>query len=117
MVVLSRKLEASSLPECIVASVILLVCFLIVMETLTRVMLAERNPIVDVSVECALRWGHREYGNGKYFPGKYTREYDWGTLEIELKDYSVNLRQLTLTALPGKGTRTVRYDYLIEMQR
>lgn len=48
--------------------------------------------------------------------GKYTKEYDWGTVEIVIADYSFGLRQLTVTALPARGRKLMKYDYLIKVE-
>ena len=94
---LNRELQASSLLECIVAAVILLASFMITMELAAR--------------QC-----RREYGDGLHLPGKYTREYDWGTVEIVITDYSFGIRQLTVTALPVRGRKSMKYDYLIKVE-
>ena len=103
---LNRELQASSLLECIVAAVILLASFMITMETLTRVTLTGDDPAENVSMELTARQCRREYGDGLHLPGKYTREYDWGTVEIVITDYSFGIRQLTVTALPVRGRKS-----------
>lgn len=113
---LNRELQASSLLECIVAAVILLASFIITMETLTRVTLTGDDPAENVSMELATRQCRREYGDGLHLPGKYTREYDWGTVEIVIANYSFGIRQLTVTALPARGRKSMKYDYLIKVE-
>ena len=113
---LNRELQASSLLECIVAAVILLASFMITMETLTRVTLTGDDPAENVSTELAARQCRREYGDRLCLSGKYTKEYDWGTVEIVIADYSFGLRQLTVTALPARGRKLMKYDYLIKVE-
>lgn len=113
---LNRELQASSLLECIVAAVILLASFMITMDTLTRVTLAGDDHAENVSMELTTRQCRREYGDGLHLPGKYTREYDWGTIEIVIADYSFGIRQLTVTALPARGRKSMKYDYLIKIE-
>ena len=67
-------------------------------------------------MELAARQCRREYGDGLHLPGKYTREYDWGTVEIVITDYSFGIRQLTVTALPVRGRKSMKYDYLIKVE-
>ena len=98
------------------AAVILLASFMIATETLTRVTLAGDDPAENVSMELAARQCRREYGDGLHLPGKYTREYDWGTVEIVITDYSFGIRQLTVTALPVRGRKSMKYDYLIKVE-
>ena len=114
---LNKKLVASSLLECITASVIMLACFGITMETLTRVTLTGNDPVLNVSIEMALRQGYREYSDGEHLPGKYSKDFDWGTLEVEITGYSENLYQLILVAVPTKGIKSVKYNYLVKMKK
>lgn len=116
MVGIKKKLPASSLLECIVAAVILLVTFAITMETLTRVTLTGDDPAVNVSVELTLRQCRREYGDGRHVPGKYSREQEWGTVEIEISEYAGGMQRLTIQALPSRGMKSVQYDYLIKVK-
>ena len=113
---LNRELQASSLLECIVAAVILLASFMMTMETLSRVTLTGDGPGENVSMGLAVRQCRREYGDRLCLSGKYTKEYDWGTVEIVIADYSFGLRQLTVTALPARGRKLMKYDYLIKVE-
>ena len=97
-------------------AVILLASFMITMETLTRVTLTGDDPAENVSMELAARQCRREYGDRLCLSGKYTKEYDWGTVEIVIADYSFGLRQLTVTALPARGRKLMKYDYLIKVE-
>ena len=114
MVVLNRKLLASSLLECVVAAVILLVSFGVTMEILTRIMLSGNDAETTVMLEVSIKEVWQEYRNGTGLPGKYSRKYDWGTVEVEVSEYLAPLQHLIIIAVPAKGSRTVRYDYLIK---
>ncbi|WP_099293127.1 MULTISPECIES: hypothetical protein [unclassified Butyricimonas] len=111
---LNKSLEASSLIECVVASVILLASFAITMEMLTRVTLKESDPAENVKMELSLRECRREYGDGCHVPGNYSRENDWGTLEITIRQYGCGLQHISIKALPRRGVKNVRYDYLVK---
>lgn len=111
---LNKSLKASSLIECVVASVILLASFAITMEMLTRVTLKESDPAENVRMELALRECRREYGDGLHAPGNYSREHDWGTMEISIRDYGAGLQHISIKALPSRGVKVVRYDYLVK---
>lgn len=113
---LNRELQASSLLECIVAAVILLASFMITMETLTRVTLTEMNPAEKFQWNWQARNVVGNTGDRLCLSGKYTKEYDWGTVEIVIADYSFGLRQLTVTALPARGRKLMKYDYLIKVE-
>lgn len=114
---INKKLVASSLLECIVAAVIMLACFVITMDTLTRITLTGNDPLLNVSIEMALRQGYREYEDGEHLPGKYSRDFDWGTMEVELLNYSESIQQLIITAVPTKGIKSVKYNYLVKIKR
>ena len=58
---------------------------------LNRVTLTGDDPAENVSMELTARQCRREYGDGLHLPGKYTREYDWGTVEIVITDYSFGI--------------------------
>ena len=111
---LNKSLSASSLIECVVASVILLTSFAITMEMLTRVTLKESDPVENVKMELSSRECRREYGDGRHAPGNYSRECDWGTLEITIRQYAPGLQHITIKALPLRGMKNVRYDYLVK---
>lgn len=113
MVGIKKKLKGNSLLECIVAGVILLVCFTVTMEVLTRITLSKSDLSTQVVMELSLRSKIREHLNQDYLPGKYTSHYEWGTLETETRDYHEKLYRLTLTAYPTKECKPMKYEYLI----
>lgn len=114
MLVLNRKLVASSLLECVVAAVIMLFSFGVTMEMLTRILLSGSDTEIGVMVEVTIKEVFREYGNGSCLPGKYSRKYDWGIVDIEVSEYLAALQHLTIIAVPAKGVKAIRYDYLIK---
>ena len=117
MGILNKRLKAASLLECIVAGIIMLVCFILTMEVLTRITLYSREDSVSVAIEIAMKQKYREYLDRKVLPGKYRTEYDWGVLEAGISDYYGSLKHLTLIASPLQGGNPVRYDCLIPTDR
>ena len=111
---MNKAFKASSLIECVVASIILLVSFAITMEMLTQVTLRESDPSESVAMELALRQCRREYGDGRHLPGNYSREHDWGTVEITIQDYGKGIQHISIKALPARGMKAMRYDYLVK---
>lgn len=111
---LKLKYKASALLECIVASVILLVVFLGVMEILVRFFPLSRENEEMISVEAALNRVLPEYKKPEYPPGCYAVTYKGGNIEIEIKPYRCGLRELVFTAIPEKTNRRIIYHYLIE---
>ena len=105
---MNKAFKASSLIECVVASIILLV------SLLTRVTLRESDPSESVAMELALRQWRREYGDGRHLPGNYSREHDWGTVEITIQDYGKGIQHISIKALPARGMKAMRYDYLVK---
>ena len=111
---MNKAFKASSLIECVVASIILLVSFAITMEMLTRGTLRESDPSESVAMKLALRQWRREYGDGRHLPGNYSREHDWGTVEITIQDYGKGIQHISIKALPARGMKAMRYDYLVK---
>lgn len=110
------RLPGSSLLECIVAAVIMLICFEITMEMLTRMTLTGNDPVENVTIELAIRQAFREYGDGEHANGKYNKTEEWGSLEIELSPYGKGIQRLTLVATPTQGIQAVKCDYLIKLK-
>lgn len=117
MAALNVRLAASSVLECVVAAILLLICFGITMETLTRITLQGNDPGEYLTVELAIKQTFREYECGTFANGKYHREYAWGAIAVVLSDYSAGIQRLTLTAFPMKGIKAVKYDYLIKRKQ
>ena len=111
---LKHKLPASSLVECVVASVIWMGTFMLVMEILIRVTFKEPNPDENLIISLEIKRCYLEYVEGNYKVGKYTRCCDWGTLEIELEPYLGRVRRLTIEVCPFKGENKWKYKYLIK---
>lgn len=106
-------LKASSVPECVVASVILMVVFLITLEMLSRLTAAESRRGAVTEVVSALHACYGEFAKGGYPLGKYTRRYDGAVVEVAVETYGKGIHKLTLTASPSGGGSAVKFFYLI----
>ena len=113
---LRHELRASSLLECIVASVLWLGAFMVTMEILTRMMLKEQSPEEDLCAWVAVKRCFQDYSRGAFPSGNYTRTYDGGILEIELIPYRGKIQRLSIHVYPLRGRRDSRYDYLIKSE-
>ena len=105
--------KASSLPECIVASVILMIFFLLSMEILVRLAgkVGEQESVVALS--SALREGFYALADGTHAEGDYTFIYGEIRIESSLSLYDTRIQQLELTACPLQGGSCIKRYHLI----
>lgn len=108
--------SASSIPECVIASVILIVVFLMSMDILSRMAIHTTEQESVLGVTLALREGFRELGDGKHAEGNYTFVYGEIRVEACLTLYGGHIQQLVLTAFPSRGTACVKRYHLIEKE-
>lgn len=110
---LKRKLKASSVPECVVASVILMLSFAFSFDMLGRFLKAGQQQQEVLPAELALKQCHTEFAGGQYPDGSY--ECVWGEVEVEvlLEPYSPGIQKLTLSV---RQMPLLKYEYLIERQ-
>ena len=110
---LNSELPASSLPECIVASVILMIVFLLSLDILSRLALTERTNDNVFPIVVALQLSFEELGDGLHPEGTYTVYHEGIKVEAELSMYHVYIQRLMLTACSEKGGLGVRRNHLI----
>ena len=105
--------KASSLPECVVASVVLMTFFLLSVEILVRLSgkVCEQESVVALSA--ALQEGLYELGDGAHAEGDYVFIYGEIRVEASLTRYTTHIQQLVLTALPVQGGRCIKRYHLI----
>lgn len=101
--------KASSLPECVVASVILMTVFLLSVEILARLAgkVREQESVV------ALSEGLYELDDGAHTEGNYTFIYGEIRVEASLTLYDARIQQLVLTAWPVQGGSCIERYHLI----
>ena len=101
--------KASSLPECVVASVILMTVFLLSVEILARLAgkVREQESVV------ALQEGLYELDDGAHTEGNYTFIYGEIRVEASLTLYDARIQQLVLTAWPVQGGSCIERYHLI----
>lgn len=110
---LKRKLKASSIPECVVASVILMLSFVLSFDMLGHFLKAGQQQQEVLPAELALKRCYPEFAGGQYPDGSYEREWGEVKVEILLEPYSPGIQKLTLSV---KWIPLLKYEYLIERQ-
>ena len=104
--------KASSLPECVVASVILMTVLLSV-EILARLAGKVREQESVVALLAALQEGLYELDDGAHTEGNYTFIYGEIRVEASLTLYDARIQQLVLTAWPVQGGSCIERYHLI----
>ncbi len=105
---------ASSLPECVVASVILMTVFLLSLEILSRLSGRVEEQESVVALAAALQEGLRELDDGAHTEGNYTFVFGDIRVEASLTLYDTHIQQLVLTAWPAQGGSCVKRYHLIQ---
>lgn len=106
--------KASSLPECVVASVILMTVFFLSVEILVRLTSKVREQESVVALSAALQEGLYEFDDGIHAEGKYTFIYGEIRVEASLTLYNTRIQQLVLTAWPAHEGSPVKRYHLIQ---
>ena len=111
---MKNSVKASSLAETIVAALILLITFMVTMETLGRLMVragSEGREIVCISaLQQCCRINRDDFLSGQ----PEIREYEWGELQIKREPYAYGLYQVILRAKIREGEREIVFTYLRE---
>ena len=103
--------KASSLPECVVASVILMTVFLLSVEILARLAGKVREQESVVALSAALQEGLYELDDGAHTEGNFI--YGEIRVEASLTLYDARIQQLVLTAWPVQGGSCIERYHLI----
>lgn len=108
----TKSLQAYSLVETIVSSVIFMIIFLIGMYTLTNL---TRYDIADASylvMEMELQKLRQEIILSNPFPTEQDYIYKWGEIHVCIIQYKNEVYQVEVTAVSQKGHKTIRYRFL-----
>lgn len=108
-----HTLEASTILEVIVASVLFLILFSLAMEMLVRI--AGRQPDnALLQAEIDRKACVHEFKTGVFEQGEYVREYDWGTITITVSPYRTlqDIDELHFLIHISKGNRTLFFRTL-----
>lgn len=110
---LSKKsLQAFSIMETIVSSVIFMIVFLIGMHTLTNLV---KYDIADTSylvMENELQKMRKSIVLYESFPTEQDFIYDWGDINMRITLYKDNVYQVELTAVSKEKNKTINYRFL-----
>lgn len=107
-----NKLQAFSLVETIVASVIFMIIFLIGMYTLTSLV---KYDIADTSyliMENEIQKLRKNIVLNESFPTEQDYVYMWGNVSIHITPYRNNVYQVELTAVSKEKKKTINYRFL-----
>lgn len=111
---MKNSVKASSLAETIVAALILLITFMVTMETLGRLIISAGSGTGEIACIAALQQCCRE-NQEDFLPGQSEiQQYEWGELQIKVEPYTYGLYQVTLKARVGEGKREIVFIYLRE---
>lgn len=113
MALLKYHFKGSSLPEVLVASVILLLSFMFTLDLLVRIGHNKEAASDLVAAEIALRNDLPSIGACVSLPFLSTQEYPWGEIRTEYKTYNGWLYELVRTATFHKSKREISYRRLI----
>lgn len=108
--------NASSIPECVIASVILMMVFLMSLEILSQMILQTPREQSAVSVNLALQKGFAEFGDGRHSEGSYSFIYDGLKVEASLTVYGIHMQKLVLSVFSSRNLLCVKRYHIIEKQ-
>ncbi len=111
-VVYRIKLQAFSLIETIVASVIFMIIFLISMHTLTSLAKYDITDTSYLNMENELQKLRKGLVLGESFPTEQEYVYEWGNINIHITPYRNNVYLVELTAVSKKMHKTIYYRFL-----
>jgi len=106
-------LEASTILEIIIASVLFLILFFLAMEMLVRI--AGRQPDnALLQAEIDRKACVHEFKTGVFEQGEYVREYDWGTITVTVQPYRTlrDIDELHFLIHVSKGNRKLIFRTL-----
>lgn len=107
------RLQASSLPECMIAAVIFLAVFLASMEIMSRLSIVMRLQQPSPAVMMTVRRYHGQYVDGKQLPGEQTFTEGQMEVSISVQPYLPGIQQLKITVAPVRQTNAFTFYYLI----
>lgn len=110
---LKMRLSASSVPECVVASVILMIVFMITFGILSRLAVTTRTDSA-MEILIALQAARTEYEDGRHSEGTFEHEYQGIKVNVLLEEECPGIQKLTLTTFSSPGKPMVTFRYLIE---
>lgn len=111
-VVCKMKLQAFSLMETIVASVIFMIIFLIGMYTLTSLVKYDITDTSYLTMENELQKLRKSLVLEESFPTEQEYVYEWGDINIHIAPYRDNVYLVELTAVSKKMHKTIYYRFL-----
>lgn len=108
--------QASSIPECVIASVILMIVFFMSLEILSRMTLQATRKESVLCQLTALQEGLRKFGDGKHAEGTYTFIHDGVKVEATLVVYGFHTQKLVLSVFSSQGLICVKRYHIIKIQ-
>lgn len=114
-----KKMDASSLLEAVVASVIFLMVLAVCLETVGSLPVGKDERFVVAFADAACKTEYLECRRGTYGPGVHTRIHKWGRVTVALRFYPPcpELLEAEITAAVEGSRKTIRYKRLIEYRK
>ena len=108
----NKPLQAFSLIETIVASVIFMIVFLIGMHTLSSLVKYDITDTNYLVMENEIQKLRKGIVLNESFPFEQDYVYEWGHINIHITPYKDNVYQIILTEVSKKENKTVKYRFL-----
>lgn len=109
--ILFRRQRASTLIEAITASIILMIVFVIAMDTMTRVMSVD-NSSKELMVEFDLKRCQKLLASQELSPSEKVIPKSWGEVHVKVTAYKASVYQVSLIAVNKKEEPINSYCYL-----
>jgi hypothetical protein len=109
---LFTTLPGSTLLETITASVILMIVFVMAMDTLTQLTVFNNEDANGLVVENDLKKCQRQICLDEIMPRAKTFKYDWGEINVNISNYKVNIYEVDMVAIANNHHRKVHFRFL-----
>lgn len=109
---LLAKVQASTLLETIVASVIFMIIFVMAMDTMTRIAVSNQKDGEYLLIESSFNKCTREIKNKELAVGANTYTFKWGRIDVTVSPYTEKLFLVEMNAVTDRK-REVSYRYIV----
>lgn len=108
---LLAKVQASTLLETIVASVIFMIIFVMAMDTMTRIAVSNQKDGEYLLIESSFNKCTREIKNKELAVGTDVYMFKWGRIDVTVSPYTEKLFLVEMNAVTDRK-REVSYRYI-----
>lgn len=114
MAILKAKIQASTLMEVIVASLIMLIVFALSMDVMSKLFISMNSDALSIEIENEMNQQISYYSKGSQSIGTYEHIYKWGYISVTINEYDKSLLLLTVTAKSTASKQSIFYNTLIK---